>query len=120
MAIALGIGKSSAQNSATDVANEIKANGGTQGTCYNTPTTSRFYAACSTLADDNNKVNTDATVANVGIGIGIAGAGFATFWFIWALTHNSHKETTAAPAPQSSFTPFVGPHLNGLAFSASF
>jgi len=115
-AIVLGTSKSSAQSSANQVSQEILAAGGGQGTCYNTPSTSRFYNACSTLADNNNKVNADATGANVGVAIGIAGAVFGAGWLLFA--PRSHEGDTKKGS--TSFTPFVGPRSGGLGLRTSF
>ena len=115
-AIVMAIAKSSAQSSADDVANLIVAHGGTQGTCVNpTPT---FANACSTLADNNNKVDTDATIANIGIGVGIAGGAFALIWFLVARKSNGGPEPTRRPPRRRRhrrfITPLVGPRMTGL------
>jgi hypothetical protein len=124
-AIVLAISKGSAQSSATSVANEIMSNGGTQGTCYNTPPSSRFYQACNTLASNNNNVNTDALVANIGVAVGIVGAVGALGWFLLGPRHADEAAplapTTAPTAPPTtSLIPFVGPHTGGLGVVSTF
>ena len=121
-AIALAGSKSSAQNSATSVANEIIAAGGTQGTCYNPPASSRFYTACNTLASNNNNVNTDALVANIGGAIGVVGAVGALGWFLLGprRVETSSAAPAAAPAPATSLVPYVGPGQGGLAVRGTF
>jgi hypothetical protein len=116
-AIAFAIAKSSAQSSATSVANEIEQAGGHSGTCANP--VQRFALACSTLADDNNKVNTDALIANIGLAVGITGAALAVGWYLFA----PKRDAGAAPtqgAATATVTPLVGPHLGGLSVGGSF
>ncbi len=117
-AIAFAIAKSSAQSSATSLANEITAAGGTRGTCVNPAPGSRFYAACNTLADDNNKVNTDATIANIGLAAGITGAALALGWYLFAPKREAETSTTQTSA--TTLVPLVAPHTGGLSFSGSF
>jgi hypothetical protein len=104
------------------VANQIVAAGGTQGTCYNPPATSRFYTACNTLASNNSNVNTDALVANIGVAIGIVGAVGAVGWFIFGprRAESGSPAAPAAPAPTTSLLPYVGPGQGGLALTGTF
>jgi hypothetical protein len=123
-ALAMLIAKSSAQNSANSVAAEIKSHGGTKGTCTSTdPATVNTYGkACSALQDDNNKVDTDAAIGNVGLAVGIVGIAFGAIWLPIALSHN--KKVPEEPKPQAlsvtSVHPIVGPRMNGLGLEGSF
>jgi hypothetical protein len=122
--IAIGVGviaKSSAQNSADSVASEIRKNGGTQGVCSrtDTATVNKFGKACAALADDNSKVDTDATVGNVGLAIGIAGAAFALGWYLFA--PKREQQPAAAGTWQTPvISPILGTRENGLAVSGAF
>jgi hypothetical protein len=121
--VAVGVGviaKASAQNSADSVATQIRTNGGTQGVCSRTDaaTVKKFGNACAALADDNSKVDTDATVGNVGLAVGIAGAAFALGWYLFA----PKKEEARQAALWKTYTvsPILGLRENGLALSGAF
>ena len=122
-AIVMGFAKSSAQSNADAVVAAIKANnkGTTSGVC--SPPTQRFAAACNTYTQDANNVNTDATIANIGIGVGIAGGALVAYGLIRYFT--APKATDVPPSAagataSSSLTPVVGPHYSGLAWTGSF
>jgi hypothetical protein len=97
--------KSSAQNNATSLGNQIIAahaeGDQTVVNQYNT---------------DINDVNTDATVANVGIGVGIAGVVGAVLY--WGLANKDESGSALLHAPV--VTPMVGRSSGGLSFGASF
>jgi hypothetical protein len=128
-ALAMLIAKTSAQNSANNVAGTIKDHAKAQGIpaggiCSSTnPTLVHTYgAACSALQDDNNKVDTDAAIGNVGLGVGIVGVAFGAVWLPIALSHN--KGTSEEPKPQAlsvtSVHPIFGPRMSGLGLEGSF
>jgi hypothetical protein len=117
-AIALAVGKSSAQNSANSVASQIVTNGGTEGACVNP--TSRFANACSVLSSDDNKVNSDALIANIGLGVGIGATALTVLYFALASRGDSTPTTPATTATRPVVTPLVGKGLGGLAIGASF
>ncbi|WP_394831848.1 hypothetical protein LVJ94_35565 [Pendulispora rubella] len=124
-ALAFYFFKQSAQDSADSVANEIRSNGGTQGTCTSTDpnTVTRYGAACSALRDNNDKVDKNATVGNIALGVGIAGAVFGATWLIVAGVHNSKAGKEAAPAPSTGFirpVPMVLSNAKGLALEGAF
>ena len=116
-AVVMGIEKQSAQSSADSVAQTILANGGGQSTCYGTPTA--YYAnACAALNSDDNNVNTDATIANVGIGLAIAGVVLNAIYIPVALATRHHAQSVGAPP--IVFSPLVGRGLRGMALGATF
>jgi outer membrane biosynthesis protein TonB len=122
-AIVMGIEKSSAQNSANSVASQIEANvkqngGVVQGAC-NHPT-GDLPGPCSVLSNDNSKVNTDALIANIGLGVGIGAAALTVLYF--AIGSRDSSSGTSAPSASTRpvVTPLVGKGLGGLAVGASF
>ena len=111
--IAFGAIKGSAQSNADSVATQIQQNGGGAGTCV-TPT-SKFANACSAYSSDLNDVNQDATIANIGLGVGAAGAlGFIIYWIV------ADKDTTTALQTMPMVTPMVGRSTSGLSLSGRF
>jgi hypothetical protein len=85
------------------------------GLCAHPPP--KFEAACSDLTSDQSQVNTDALVANVGLGVAIAGAAFGLGWYLFA------PKQDAAPASSGNvgtFLPILGPSMNGLGYGGSF
>jgi hypothetical protein len=130
VAAVMGSEKSSAQNSANTLAATIVANGGGQGTCYSSPSgvtpvitpSSKFAGACNDLASDNNNVNADATIANIGIAVGVIGAvGLVTSTIIAATSYGGHSSARAKASPPSVVVaPLISRDVGGLTFSGSF
>jgi hypothetical protein len=121
-AIVFAIFKAQANSNAQSVANQIVNAAGdagiemTRGLCLNPPS-QKFQEACQTLQSDNNLVDTNATVANVGLGVGIAGVAFSLGWYLFAPKRNA---TPAATDSSGAFVPIVGPRWNGLGYAGSF
>jgi hypothetical protein len=110
--------KGSANNNYTSVEQQIidaanKAGVPSQGLCNNPP--SNFKNACDTLQSNANAVNQDATVANVGIAIGVVGlatvAGSVVYYFV---AGKSHKTAS------TFITPWLAPQTGGLSFGGAF
>jgi hypothetical protein len=126
--VPIGVGviaKSSAQNSADSVAAEIRKNGGTQGICSSTKTADvkKFGTACSALSDDNSKVDTDATVGNIALAVGIAGAAFAVGWYLFAPKRDEPGKEKTTETMGTWKAPVISPLLgstNGLSLSGAF
>ena len=127
--IIFAVSKSSAQSKANDVAANIRSAAGSRATGICTSTVQadidRFGPACSTLQDDNDKVNTDATLANVsGVLLGVS-AVFTVAWFIAVPMVNKNREGSAPP-PATSFlkdisvTPYAGLNNGGMTFRGAF
>lgn len=115
-AIVFNAFKQSALDSAKNTAGLILANNGTSSTC-NAPS-SRFAAACKSLQDDVDRSNTDNTIANVGIGVGIAGAVLGLVWLF-----AGPKRDAESPPLGSWQRPLVTPMLGdarGLKLQATF
>jgi hypothetical protein len=86
-----------------------------QGLCEHP--SANFSAACASLQNDQNLVNTDALVANVALGVGIAGLAFGLGWYLFA------PKRVGAPATlgeTGAFLPIVGPSLRGFGYARSF
>ena len=126
--VAIGVGviaKSSAQNSADSVAAEIRKNGGTQGICSSTKTAdvNKFGKACAALSDDNSKVDTDATVGNIALAVGIAGAAFAVGWYLFAPKRDDAGKEKTTETMGTWKAPVISPMIgstNGLSLSGAF
>jgi hypothetical protein len=125
-AVLFAIFKSSANSSYTQAQSEITshyrmANGGANppgNFCNNHPASENNYnGACANLASDANQVNTDATLGNVGVIVGVAGAAFGLGWYLFAPKRDAKDSSTA---PTSSFAPVVSPQFKGLSYSLTF
>jgi len=113
--------KSTAQGNLTSVENEIDAAAqqdglSTKGLCNNPP--SKYQNACATLKSNTDAVNQDATVANVGVAIGIVGLAAAAGGLVWFLVGVKKDSSQSAYAPR--VMPWAGPGTGGMTFSASF
>jgi hypothetical protein len=121
-AIVFALFKSDAQSKADSVANQIRdaanKNGiPTQGACNNA-NAPQFATACNTLKDNNSKVDTDATVANVslvvmGVGLVVAGG-----WYLFGPKSGEEKKSHARRAPV--LTPYAGWGSGGFSLSGQF
>lgn len=110
--------KSSANNNYVTVQNQIisaeQKDGISPQTC-SPPPAQKYVSACNTLASNRDAVNQDATVANVGVGLLIAGIPLAIGGAVWYFVGYKRKTNESA-----SFSPWIGPGLTGGAFSLTF
>jgi hypothetical protein len=118
-AILFAVFKGQANSSDTNLQNEITSTAKGMGVptkdlCNNPP--SAFTVACQSLQSDQNQVNSDATVANVAVGVAIAGAAFSVGWYLFAPKRDA-KDSTPSP---TGLSPILGPHMNGLSYTGSF
>lgn len=120
--------KADAQSKADSVASEIRTAASTssppipaQGVCARTdqPTAGRFASACSTLRDNNSKVDTNATIANVSAVVAGVGLLTAVGWYLFA-----PKREDPAPPPAAKRKPTIAPYAGygsgGFIASGSF
>jgi hypothetical protein len=70
--------------------------------------------ACQTLKDNNSKVDTDATIANISLGVMGVGLAVAVGWYLFAPKRGDEKPTQGhAPV----VTPYAGYGTGGLVLS---
>jgi hypothetical protein len=120
--------RSDAQTKADTVAANIAAaatarNIPPTGACNSTAAgASDLASACATLRDNNSKVDTNATIANVSIGVGIAGLAFAGIWYLAAAKRDdvTLPSTTGIAPKKPIFMPYAGPNNGGFSFSGEF
>jgi hypothetical protein len=124
-AIAMGIEKGSAQNSANTLDAEItqqtlETKPTATGACYNPTSAGGLASACSALSSDNDHVNTDALIANIAIGVGAAAATFTVLYYLFG----TKKEGSSSPPPASASSPQLAPMIGkgsgGLTLGVSF
>jgi hypothetical protein len=120
-AIGMGVAKSNAQSSADTVAAQIRTNLTADEKTHGPICSSRipadvtkFGKACAALADNNNKVNTDATVANIALAVG-AGATAVTVLY-WLFASKDDEKSARLPL----ITPLFGAGLGGLTVTSTF
>jgi hypothetical protein len=119
--------KSDAQSKANTVANNIRTEVGkrpplqAQGICNN-PSATDFAAACKTLRDNNDKVDTDAMIANVALGVMGVGLAVAGVWYLAGPKRGDASPTTgAARAPSRPvLAPYAGWGNGGLSLTGEF
>ncbi len=114
--VAFYLFKQDALDSAKRTAKLIQDNGGSNATCASS-NPGRFSAACKALQDDVDRSNTDNTIANVGMGVGIAGAAFALGWYLFAPKKDAEPQVGTWQRPIIS--PMIG-QTRGLSVQASF
>jgi len=125
-AIVFAAFKADAQSKADAVASDIRKAAqqrgiSSQGVCSSTnaQTQKDFGAACKTLKDNNDKVDTNATIANVSLVV--MGVGFLTAagWYLFAPKREDH-----APPPSAKYKPVITPYASwnesGLVMSGAF
>jgi hypothetical protein len=113
--------KADAQSKADSVDREIRDKAGTRapGICTSTARddVARFGAACATLKQNYDKVDTNATIANVGIGVAVVSGVFAAAWLIAVPAVNrNRKHAVNHPV----LTPYAGANGAGFELEGSF
>jgi Tfp pilus assembly protein PilF len=109
--IAFAAFKGSAQSNADSLAAQLSATG--RNPCANP--SGNIATACNNYTSDINAVNQDATIANIGLGVGVAGViGFAAYWVL------ASKENSSALLTTPVVTPMVGRSSGGLSFTTQF
>jgi len=113
-AIGMGIAKSSAQDSANTVASAIESAGGGSHACFNP--TSRYANACSVLNDNDNRVNTDALIANIGLGVGIGAVVIGGLYWVLGSKDSGGPTTSSRPL----VTPMIARDGGGMSVGGTF
>jgi hypothetical protein len=95
-----------------------------KGVCGSTnPTIQKDFAnACATLQSNNDKVDTNATIANVSVFVMIAGAATAAGWYLFAPKRDDAQGSAKAvpKAKPAVLTPYAGYGSGGFILSGSF
>lgn len=126
VAITMFVSKHTAQNKATDTADQIAAHGGAsctppalqQGVANSgsPPLLDQITLACSEYQADNSDVNTDATIGNIALGVGaVALVGTVIYWLV-----ADRKGDSPSTGSRPILTPVVGRSEGGFALSGSF
>lgn len=130
VAIGFALAKSSAQENADAIAAEIRAknNNSSKSQITGQPICSssakvdqdKFGRACAALKDNIDKVDADATVANIAVVVAALGAATALGWFLFA----PRKKEEAGPAQGTwknpKVTPVYAPGYGGLSLGGTF
>ena len=122
-AIGFGAAKNSAQDAANSAASQITAyalgqdhRSSAAGVCNNPSPKSPYYGPCATLNTDNDNVNKDATVANIAIGVAVAGAAFTILYGVFGTKRSDSAANTTTP----TVGPMIGQGLGGLTVGGAF
>lgn len=126
-AIVFAIFKSQAQSKADDVAADIRNKATTQygqpaqGACNNPALKPNFDKACATLRDNNDKVDSNATIANVSLVVMAVGA-VGTVAYFFAGPKRGEKKDARLEKPSfvqsPKLSPWAGYQSGGLTLSA--
>jgi tetratricopeptide (TPR) repeat protein len=114
--------KSSAQNNANAASASIEAIAGDHG-CYNVSSTSPVAGQCAALNTDLSNVNSDATIANVGLGVGsvaLVGLIISTVFLVKSYNSDDSKPASSASALPVTVTPVLSRGFGGLSFGGTF
>lgn len=123
-ALGMLLAKNAAQNHANTTGQQIRtfssANGvnpnNCQGSIMASPAVaSQIESACGIWNSDNRTVDTDATIGNITLGLGLAGAAGATILWVIAANH-SHGSATG----EMTVAPIVDRSTAGLSVGGSF
>jgi hypothetical protein len=117
--------KADAQSKADTVASDIRGAAierriSTVGACHNA-SAPELGPACKTLTNNNDKVDTNALIANVSLGVMGAGLLFTAAYYLAATKNDDAAPPQAARAPQRPvLTPYAGWGNGGLSLSGEF
>jgi hypothetical protein len=120
-AIIFAIFKSDAQSKADSVASLIRTQApqhgfAPQGICSNPAAQKDFGNACSTLKDNNDKVDTNATIANVSLVIMGVGLVTAAGWYMFG----PKRDASSSGKTDVKVTPYAGWGTGGVNVGGSF
>jgi hypothetical protein len=117
-AVALGVvAKGQAQDKANSTAANIRAHGGTSCNPPTPANLSGLAQACNDFQNDNNDVNTDATLGNLFLGVAAAGALVAGIYWVVA---DKGGESAVISRRSPVLVPTVERSGGGLSLSGSF
>lgn len=122
-AIVFAIAKGQAQDSADQVANDIRVAAeqrkrSATGICNDPSAQADFGAACALLQSNNDKVDTNATIANISLAVMAVGYVGAGAWYVFAPKAASDGKPGAAAV--RSIQPFTTRQGGGLSISGAF
>ena len=124
VAIIFAAFKADAQSKSDSVAREITDKAGTRskGICTSQvpEDITRFGPACTTLKENNDIVDTNATIANVSVGVAVVGAVFATAWLVAVPLVNRTRDHSTGSIKAPVLTPYAGYNDAGLTLSGHF
>lgn len=115
--------KTDAQSKADKVAADIRAAATargipSQGACNSTaPSAADLKNACATLKDNNSKVDTNATIANISavvMGVGLLTAGI---WYLAGPKRDDNPKSAERKPMRPTLTPYAGWQSGGLMLS---
>jgi hypothetical protein len=116
-AIGMLIAKESAQDKANSTAADILKHGARCNPAVGPPglDAQKLAQSCQTYANDNNDINTDATLGN--FATGVAAVAFAVTVVYWIAS----TKRDASSVPNSTLVvPYVGRSSGGISISGSF
>ena len=122
LAIVMASRSRTRQNKANDTATQITQHGGTSCSPPSlatgaTTSLGQVQAACGEYQSDNQDVNTDATIGNIAVGVGvIAAVGTVVYW----LVADRHGDSPSTGSTSPRVTPIVGTSVGGLSLSGNF
>ncbi len=117
LAIGVVFAKQSAQDKANTTADQIRAAGGTSCNPPAPLSLTGITEACDRFISDNNDVNTDATIGNIAVGVGVAAlAATVVYWLVADKPDDTNHSAMTTPA----LVPIVGPSLGGLSLAGRF
>lgn len=119
VAIAMSVFKGQANDSAAQTYAQVNGAGfgcdPARGLSTNDPRYPALVDSCSSYDNDISNVNTDATIGNIAIGVGIAAlVGTAIYWFV------GDRSEKAGPEPHASLKPAVIPLVTGTSGGGEF
>lgn len=111
-----------ANTQAVDIRQFAEGQGQPAAGACNNPNLPQVASACATLQDNNDKVDTNATIANVSLGVMGAGILLAGIWYLAGPKRDDSKYAPpSAQAPSRPLvTPWAGWNTGGLSVSGAF
>jgi hypothetical protein len=123
VAIAMLVGKSAAANAQLSTANQVRAAGDQCDPAAQPPTTQNptgapnqaLASACASYDSDIANQNTDATVGNIALGVGIAA--FVGTVIYWAVADKTSSSEGSTGKKKPALVPLIGATPQGGSFS---
>jgi Tfp pilus assembly protein PilF len=114
--------KQAAQSKALGLEQNIKNAGGVSCVPPTPATLGNLPEACASYISDNNDVNTDATIGNIALGVGVGALALTVIYYLAADKGGDSASSGQSPGvfKDARLTPEVGRSTGGLSFSAQF
>jgi hypothetical protein len=120
VAIVMSNSKQSAQSKANAAEESITKAGGTSCVPPTPMSLQGLAGACTAYKNDNQDINTDATIGNVAIGVGAGALAITLIYYLAADKGGEPAQSSSSLFKRATLAPEVGRSTGGLSLTTTF